>query len=156
MWFLLVYCLPVLIWPSLGWKPREHFCKFCSVNKSHTRPLKGWNIYAEDKAERGRDENCLLFSINSFWLFRCLLSAKYSGFQWSAQTSSGGVIQEQKFWEREEFRQKSSDSKILLLIFQPGMSLEYFQIPLVLPVERPQGVMVMWFILLEPTGYYFP
>lgn len=114
--------------------------------------MKGWNIYADDKAERGRDGKFLLFSIYSFWSFRCLLSAKCSGFQ----TASAGVIWEDKFWEREEFRQKITGSKILLLVFHPRRSLEYFQIPLALPIDRLLGDTVMWLILLELTGYCFP
>jgi len=65
-------------------------------------------VYAENKAEGGRGDNFLLFFVNFLWLFRCLLSAKYSGFQLSAQTSSAGIRWEMKFRERKEFRQKST------------------------------------------------
>lgn len=113
--------------------------------------MKGCNVYAGDKAARGRGGNCLLFSINSLWLFRCLLSAKYSGFQLSTQTLSAGIRWEKKFRKIKEFRKKSTqDSKSLLLenIFPAYMFFGLFSDSISSPHRLP-GHTVMRLILLE-------
>lgn len=107
--------------------------KLHQSNKSHSRHLKGCNVYADKKAEGGRGGNFPLFSINSLWLFRCLLSAKYSGFQLSAQTLSAGIRQEVKYRKRKEFNQKNTQipkACCQKTFFRPICSLDCFQIPL--------------------------